>query len=88
MSTDGAVGLRVVVGRSSGWQVAVNIRGLPAYELIRSANVNVNARIEMGVSTVWESPWSCPKSTFQKPLLLGYPGIRRAPGLKNVQVKA
>ena len=57
----GEVGeLRAVVGRIRGWRVVLkvrwNIQGLLTHELIRSANISVNARIEMYIGAAEESP--------------------------------
>lgn len=51
---------RAVAGRSCGRRVVLNfrwnIRGLLMHELIHSANVNVNARVEMDTGAAEESP--------------------------------
>jgi len=56
MWTDGVVELRAVVGWSCRRRVIVNIQGLLTHELIRGADMNVNARVEREMSMVRGSP--------------------------------
>ena len=60
MRIDGVGGLLATVGRSRGRRVVLkvrwNIRVLLTHELIHSANGNVDARVEMDMCAVEESP--------------------------------